>query len=152
MTCYLHPHTPAVAECTECQRPVCEVCLVRVNAQPYCEHCAVNRHTQSPFWAGVFSLFVPGLGQFYNGDWLKGALILLTGWLILPWVYGVIDAALTAQAIAQGERTATTVPQGYIVLALKIGVLGLSCLYIGLVWSLISFGLALAGIQDLGNP
>jgi hypothetical protein len=30
--------------------------------------------------------------------------------------------------------------------------LGLSCLYIGLVWSLISFGLALAGIQDLGNP
>jgi TM2 domain-containing membrane protein YozV len=152
MTCYLHPHTPAVAECTECKRLVCEVCLVWVNAQPYCEHCAVNRHTQSPFWAAVFSLFVPGLGQFYNGDWLKGVLILLTGWLILPWVYGVIDAALTAQAIAQGERTATTIPQGYIILALKIGMLGLSCLYIGLAWSLISFGLALAGINELGNP
>jgi len=100
----------------------------------------------------VFSLFVPGLGQFYNGDWLKGVLILLTGWLILPWVYGVIDAVITAHAIAQGERTATTVPQGYIILALKIGMLGLSCLYIGLVWSLISFGLALAGINEYGNP
>ena len=98
MNCFLHPHTPAVAECVECKRPVCEVCLVRVNAQPYCEHCAVDSHTQSPFWAGVFSLFVPGLGQFYNGDWLKGVLILLTGWLILPWVYGVIDAAQIGRA------------------------------------------------------
>jgi len=64
----------------------------------------------------------------------------------------VIDAALTAQAIAQGERTATTIPPGYIILALKIGVLGLSCLYIGLVWSLISFGLAMFGLSEASQP
>lgn len=146
-TCFLHPHTPAVAFCENCSQPVCEVCLVRVNTRPYCEHCAVNRHQQSPFWAGVFSLLVPGLGQFYNGDWGKGVALLLTGWLILPWVYGVIDAVLTAQAIAQGEREAATVPPGYIILGLKIGVVGLSCTYFGLVWAIITLVMAATGLS-----
>lgn len=144
--CYLHPHTPAVANCEDCSQPVCTVCLAKVNGKPYCEHCAVNRHQQSPFWAGVFSLFVPGLGQFYNGDLGKGVAILLTGWLILPWVYGVIDAVLTAQAIAQGEREATTVAPGYIILAMKIGVVGFSCTYVMLVWTLVSFIFTTSGL------
>lgn len=144
--CYLHPHTPAVANCTDCSQPVCTVCLVKVNGKPYCEHCAVNHHQQSPFWAVVFSLFVPGLGQFYNGDWAKGVVILLTGWLILPWVYGVIDALLMAQAIAQGEREAHTVAPGYILVGLKIGVLGFSCVYITLVWTVISILSAASGL------
>lgn len=147
MNCYLHPHTPAVASCTDCSQPVCEICLVRVNGKPYCEHCAVDRHPQSPFWAGVFSFFAPGLGQFYNGDWAKGVAILLTGWLILPWLYGVIDAVVVAQAIAQGEREAATVPPGYLVLALKIGMLGFSCLYVSLAWTVLGFILTAAGVS-----
>lgn len=147
MNCFLHPHTPAVAYCEDCSQPVCEVCLARINGKPYCEHCAVNRHQQSPLWAGVFGFFVPGLGQIYNGDWAKGVAIFLTGWLILPWLYGVIDAVLVAQAIAQGEREAATVPPGYIVLGLKIGMLGLSCLYLSLMWAFVSFVLTTAGLS-----
>ncbi|MCX7925284.1 MAG: hypothetical protein N2554_05675 [Fimbriimonadales bacterium] len=147
MNCYLHPHTPAAASCVDCSQPVCEVCLVQVNGKPYCEHCAVNRHQQSPFWAGVFSFFVPGLGQFYNGDWAKGIAVLLTGWLILPWLYGVIDAVVVAQAIAQGEREAATVPPGYLVLALKIGLLGFSCMYLALMWAVVSFVLMATGFS-----
>ncbi|MFN7016365.1 MAG: hypothetical protein ACK4P5_04250 [Fimbriimonadales bacterium] len=147
MNCYLHPHTPAVACCTDCSQPVCEVCLVRVNDKPYCEHCAVDRHQQSPFWAGVFSFFVPGLGQFYNGDWAKGIALLLTGWLILPWLYGIVDAVIVAGAIAQGERETTTVPPGYLVLALKIGMLGFSCLYLTLAWTILGFVLTALGVS-----
>ncbi|MFN4032618.1 MAG: B-box zinc finger protein [Fimbriimonadales bacterium] len=143
--CYLHPHTTAVAYCTDCGQPVCGVCLVRVNNKPYCEHCAVNRHQQSPFWAGVFSAFVPGLGQFYNGEHGKGIAILLTGWLILPWLYGVIDAVLTAQAIALGEREACTLPPGYVILGLKIGLLGLSCAYLSLAWALVGMAATAIG-------
>jgi TM2 domain-containing membrane protein YozV len=95
----------------------------------------------------VFGFFVPGLGQIYNGDWAKGVVIFLTGWLILPWLYGVIDAVLVAQAIAQGEREAATVPPGYIVLGLKIGMLGLSCLYLSLMWAFVSFVLTTAGLS-----
>lgn len=147
MSCFLHPHTPAAANCEDCSQPVCEVCLVRINGKPYCEHCAVNRYQQSPLWAGVFSVFVPGLGQIYNGDWVKGVVIFLTGWLILPWLYGVVDAVVVAQAIAQGEREATTVPPGYLVLGLKIGMLGLSCLYLSLMWAVVSFVLTLGGFS-----
>ncbi|GIV06390.1 MAG: hypothetical protein KatS3mg016_1965 [Fimbriimonadales bacterium] len=147
MNCFLHPHTPAAAHCVDCGHPVCEVCLARINGKPYCEHCAVNRHPQSPLWAGVFSFFVPGLGQIYNGDWVKGVVIFLTGWLILPWLYGVIDAVVVAQAIAQGEREAATVPPGYLVLGLKIGMLGLSCLYLSLMWVVVSFVLTMTGLS-----
>ncbi|MFN3690090.1 MAG: hypothetical protein ACK4UU_04100 [Fimbriimonadales bacterium] len=147
MNCYLHPHTPAVAFCTDCSQPVCAVCCVRVNGKPYCEHCAVDHHQQSPFWAGVFSGFVPGLGQIYNGDWAKGILILLTGWLILPWLYGIIDAVMTAGAIAQGERERATVPPGYLVVALKISLLGFSCLYLTLAWTVLSFALTAIGVS-----
>lgn len=143
--CFLHPHTPAIAHCEDCSQPICAVCMVQINGKPYCEHCAVDRHQQSPFWAGVFSLLVPGLGQFYNGDWGKGVAILLTGWLIVPWIYGIVDAVLTAQAIAQGEREASTVAPGYIILAMKVGVIGLSCLYVSLVWALISVVLTVLG-------
>lgn len=148
MNCFLHPHTPAAAHCEDCGQPVCEVCLARINGKPYCEHCAVNHHQQSPFWAGVFSFFVPGLGQIYNGDWVKGIVLFLTGWLILPWLYGVVDAVVVAQAIAQGEREATTVPPGYLVLGLKIGMLGLSCLYLSLMWAVVSFVLTLGGLSS----
>ena len=35
------------------------------------------RKKKSRFWAGSLSLFFPGLGQFYNGSWKKGLLILI---------------------------------------------------------------------------
>ncbi|CUU02485.1 MAG: hypothetical protein N2045_11690 [Fimbriimonadales bacterium] len=147
MNCYWHPHTPAVAQCTDCRKPLCEVCRVSLNTHPYCEACSANHHQQSPLAAFFFGLLVPGLGQIYNGEYLKGVLILLTGWLILPWIYGIVDAVVIAQAIAEGRRPAQGVPPGYLILALKIGVVFLSCLYFGVMWTVAS----LAHLYFLGG-
>ncbi|MGB3920360.1 hypothetical protein [Methanothrix sp.] len=40
----------------------------------------------------LISIFIPGGGQIYQGSYLKGILILLLAWLILPWLYGIYDA------------------------------------------------------------
>ncbi len=101
----------------------------------------MNHHQQNPLVAFLFGLLVPGLGQIYNGEFGKGIAIFLTGWLIIPWIVGIIDAVLKAQAIAEGRHPSEGVPAGYIILALKIGVVGLSCLYITLFWLLFSMGL-----------
>ena len=49
------------------------------------------------FVAGGLSLLVPGLGQLYNGQLLKGVLIFFTSFLIIPYIYGVIDAYRVAR-------------------------------------------------------
>lgn len=134
--CYLHPQTPAVAKCTDCKKAICEVCLKRVNTKPYCEACATNHYEQSPWLAFIFAFFVPGMGQVYNGDWQKGLVILLTGWLVVPWIYGIVDAVTVANEIRNGIQESKTVPPGYLLLALKLGVLPLSCLYFGIVFTL----------------
>jgi len=46
--------------------------------------------------AGLLSLLVPGGGQMYNEQVLKGELILLTSFLVVPWAYGIVDAYRTA--------------------------------------------------------
>lgn len=44
----------------------------------------------------LISIFIPGGGQIYLGEYLKGLLILLLAWLVLPWLYGIYDAHATA--------------------------------------------------------
>jgi TM2 domain-containing membrane protein YozV len=44
----------------------------------------------------LISLFIPGGGQIYLSQFLKGILILLLSWLIIPWLYGIYDAHTTA--------------------------------------------------------
>ena len=55
-----------------------------------------ERMRRSPTLAALLS-FVPGLGQLYNGEVMKGIFILFTWWLILPWAYGIVDAYLGAR-------------------------------------------------------
>lgn len=117
-----------------------------MNAKPYCEACAANHHEQSPFLAFLFALLVPGMGQIYNGDWQKGLVILLTGWLILPWIYGIVDAVTVATEIRNGTRESATVPPGYLLLALKFGVVPFACIYFSIVFALMA---ALAGFIKL---
>ncbi len=136
--CYLHPQTRAIARCTECRKPICQVCAKTVNAKPYCEACAARREEQSPFLALLFALLVPGMGQIYNGEWEKGLIIFLTGWLVVPWLYGIVDAVTVANAIRSGQREALTVPAGYLLLVLKFGIVPLACLYFGGILLLLS--------------
>ncbi len=144
--CYLHPRTLAVERCLDCGKPICEVCLKRVNTKPYCEACSVNRSEQSPLMAFVFALLVPGMGQVYNGEWAKAAIVFVTGWLIVPWLYGIVDAIIVADEIKNGRRESTTVPPGYLLLVIKFGIIPFACLYFGAVLMLFS---ALFGVVRL---
>jgi hypothetical protein len=75
----------------------------------YCQACNIIKHggsiqkKQSPELAAVLSFFIPGLGQFYNGQAGKGLLVFCASFLFLPWVLGVIDAFQTARKIDRGE-------------------------------------------------
>jgi len=91
-----------------------------VNASPLCTGCAVGRATQLGWLAAAFSLLLPGAGQAYNGQFGKAVAVFFLAPLIVPWLWGVYDAATTAEAIARGEIASATVPTGGVVLALKI--------------------------------
>jgi TM2 domain-containing membrane protein YozV len=44
----------------------------------------------------LISVFIPGGAQIYLTQYLKGVLILLFAWLVIPWLYGIYDAHMTA--------------------------------------------------------
>ena len=56
------------------------------------------------FIAGTLSVLMPGLGQIYNGEFLKGIfiyvitniLMLIMGLGIFVWMINIIDAMITA--------------------------------------------------------
>ncbi|MFA5261158.1 MAG: hypothetical protein WC450_08030 [Candidatus Omnitrophota bacterium] len=58
---------------------------------------------RKPWQAALLSTLFPGMGQFYNGQFLKGLLILLTSITLLPWLYGIYDAYQSAQSMNRGE-------------------------------------------------
>ena len=137
--CYFHPHTRAVAQCLDFGKHVCTVCVRTINTKPYCEACAANRYEQSPWLALIFGILVPGMGQIYNGQFVKGLLLFATGWLIVPWIYGIADAIATANAIKMGKFESKTVPPGYILLILKFGIIPLAGIYIAGLTAIFSF-------------
>jgi phosphonate transport system permease protein len=78
---------------------------------------------RSPIAAGLLSLVIPGLGQFYSGSRYRGVVLLVSwvlttlaviwyavpGWYVAPavmWIWGILDAA----ACAQGKSRSTLLP------------------------------------------
>ena len=59
----------------------------------------VPHEIKNPGLALCLSIIFPGGGQFYNGHIGKGILILLTFWLLIPWIYGIFDAYSSANRI-----------------------------------------------------
>jgi TM2 domain-containing membrane protein YozV len=51
--------------------------------------------------AVLFSAFIPGMGQFYNGEWGKGIFFLLTWITMVTWPFAVTDAMDSAKRINQ---------------------------------------------------
>lgn len=49
----------------------------------------------------LISIFIPGGGHIYLGQYLKGLLILFLAWLIVPWLYGIYDAYTTVYRFNQ---------------------------------------------------
>src|SRR5436309_2485933 len=89
MTCNYHIRNPALVQCSQCARPLCQACDHRIRGFPFCQDCIlagvemlryqqarpsgadVIRRKTSPFVATLLSFFVPGLGAAYNGQTSK---------------------------------------------------------------------------------
>lgn len=114
MKCVNHPENDAVGVCIGCGKNICEICKVSFRGETYCKQCIVEKSSscaktkKSPILATVLSFTIGGLGQVYNGQVGKGILIFFTSWLIMPWIYGIIDAYRTANKINEGI---ITIPQ-----------------------------------------
>jgi len=106
MFCKFHPQRIAIEKCRHCGAPICENCENILKGKFFCPECAnltiPGVHTvaeRDPYKAAVLSFFIPGAGQVYNGQLEKGLRIFFFCWLVLPWVYGIVDAFQTAQRI-----------------------------------------------------
>lgn len=109
MKCGVHPEKEAVGTCVQCGIAFCDECKVVVNDKNVCKKCVDKVITsnktseRNPVVAAVLSFFFPGVGQVYNGQIGKAAFVFFTWWLFIPWIYGIIDAYLTAQKISSGQ-------------------------------------------------
>ncbi len=85
----------------------CAVCGERLPALKghaiACPSCGgtlrASGRSREPLTAALLSLFVPGAGQVFNGQLFKGLIVFATCWLIVPWIFGVIDAWCSARRI-----------------------------------------------------
>ena len=96
--------------CTRCGVPACGECAVIVQGKTFCPKCSnyVGQGEEllaprKPWQAALLSTLFPGMGQFYNGQFLKGLLIMLTAITLLPWLYGIYDAYRSAEGMNRGE-------------------------------------------------
>ncbi|MGQ9463087.1 MAG: hypothetical protein ACUVTP_09045 [Candidatus Fervidibacter sp.] len=76
----------------------------------------------------------------------EGIAHFFTGWLILPWIYGIVDAVTVANEIRNGIRESATVPPGYLLLIIKFGVVPFACVYLSV---LIAIVMAVYGLMKL---
>ena len=94
--------TPAPALPTFCQKCGDRLPMMKAHAIA-CPNCGSDLKASSTSipnqarTAGLLSLVLPGAGQVFNGQFLRGVLIFATSWLIIPWLFGVIDAYGTAR-------------------------------------------------------
>ena len=62
---------------------------------------------KEPALALILSLFIPGVGQFYNGDTKKGLLMLglavVGAFIIIGWLVAVIWSTIDAYQVAAGK-------------------------------------------------
>jgi hypothetical protein len=137
MNCAYHTGNSAVVNCYGCGKYLCPACDHRIKGFPYCQDCIVlgvellqrQAHSpavplvkkqSSPFFATLFSVFMPGAGAAYNGQTAKalvhfgvfvglfqlavvtkGSPVFVLGFMGM-WLYAAIDAFRTAQVIRAG--------------------------------------------------
>lgn len=113
MNCAVHTDTPAVAYCRTCGKALCENCKRDVMGAIYCEPCIAARlHGQgaqahapamtpvvvatglpSPGLAFCLGL-IPGVGAWYNGQFIKGFIHVLIFALLIVGVSTVQEGSL----------------------------------------------------------
>ena len=100
--------------CGSALAPFCVGCGARIHALPSraigCPHCGVElvridgtlatRSRLVPWIKAGASAVLPGSGQVLNGQPVKGLAFLLTCWLVVPWIWSVVDAWRVARRAA----------------------------------------------------
>lgn len=85
-------HDSKAKYCSECGKKISDKAQM-------CPNCGAAQagaevtEKKSRVVALLLSIFIPGTGQMYAGEFGKGLLILCTCWLIIPYFYGIYDAA-----------------------------------------------------------
>lgn len=95
MNCYIHESSPAVGTCVACGKPVCQVCLNKVNGKMMCDACVSQRPTtsKSRIAAALLAFFLGSLGvhKFYLGKIGQGFLYLLFCWTLIPGIVAFVE-------------------------------------------------------------
>jgi len=81
--CYKHTEVEAAYYCQRCGKPCCNECIIQEEGIFSCSDCFDKKRTKkdfipNPFIASLISFFIPGAGQIYTKQYLKGIMILIT--------------------------------------------------------------------------
>ena len=82
MKCYVHNEIDAEYYCQVCGKPCCKECIISENKHYWCADCKEQKiekdldGVKSPVIAFLLSFFIPGTGQLYNAQYLKGVSII----------------------------------------------------------------------------
>jgi len=64
-------------------------------------HPSETGRAHSAVFATILALLLPGAGQAYNGQPIKGVFLLVTSALIVPWFFSLFDAGSVARRLVQ---------------------------------------------------
>jgi len=106
MKCYNHPDIEAELYCQLCGKACCKDCIIKINDMYYCNECQKKAKSheigkrKSCAGAAILSFLIPGIGQYYNNQYLKGTtfIILLIG-LIYQMVMKITTREYSSEAI-----------------------------------------------------
>ncbi len=131
MKCYNHSEVEATYYCQRCGKPCCNECIIQKEGIFYCSGCFNQKGIKkdfmpNPFIASLISFFIPGIGQIYTKQYLKGIAILTTFFgiismlsseerdykfyaiggiaLFLIWLLNIIDAYSEAKNIREAAK------------------------------------------------
>lgn len=178
MNCFYHKNKEATNNCVICAHPLCGDCVVEVKGRVYCQDCldkqlkekgaAPPERLKSPGLAGFLSAIIPGLGQIYNGQFMKALVVILLymaflsmalpgpvrGIFIFPLLIAVvyfgaiIDAYRSAKEINLARR-GVEVAEREAAPQRESAVWGLIIILIGVLFLLYNFDVSLEWLEDL---
>jgi TM2 domain-containing membrane protein YozV len=139
--------------CSACGGPMASSCTPAGS-------CSEIRHEneKNPQTAVFCSSLIPGLGQVYNGETLKGFIFLIGTLLglflllipgLIVWIYSMYDAHITAGRMNEGTLEFRPLQPAYIVLFVVAAVFLIIAILVAI--TLIIISIMLSQLSPLGN-
>ena len=112
MNCFIHPEKPANVNCSSCNGPLCEECIVHTQGNVFCRGCLTGTRYHAPartrrsavskFLLLIFVIFLPpGAGYMYMGLIKRGLSAMIAFFFIVFLLSsGITGAAQTLAAFS----------------------------------------------------